>query len=92
MTTLQLKIDLPERFAREVKAAGLLTPEGIKQLLQDAMRRRAGEMLITAANNAAQAGGEAPSMDELVSDAKEVRAARKVARKILRWWFSTAMW
>lgn len=80
MTTLELKLDLPTRFAREAQAAGLLTPESIKLLLQDALRRRAGEALITAANNAALAGGEAPSMDELVNDVKAVRAARKATR------------
>jgi hypothetical protein len=82
MTILELKLDLPARLAREAQAAGLLTPEGITQLLQDAMRRRAGETLIAAANHAAQAGGEAPSMVELVEDVKVVRTARKAARKI----------
>lgn len=80
MTTLELKLDLPTRLAREAQAAGLLTPESIRQLLQDAMRRRAGEVLMTAAHNAAKAGGEVPSMDELVNDVKNVRAARKAAR------------
>ncbi len=41
MTRLELKLDLPARLAREARAAGLLTPEGITQLLQDAIRRRA---------------------------------------------------
>lgn len=31
MTTLRLKLDLPDRLAREAQAAGLLTPEAIKQ-------------------------------------------------------------
>lgn len=81
MTTLELKLDLPTRLAREAQAAGLLTPESIKQLLQDAIRRKAGEALIAAANNAANAGGDAPSLDELVNDVKEVRSARKKARR-----------
>jgi len=81
MTTLELKLNLPDRFAREVQAAGLLTSDSIKKLLQEAMRRRAGESLITAANNAAQAGGEIPSMDELIEDVKSVRTARKAAKK-----------
>lgn len=80
MTTLEVKLTLPDRFAKEAQAAGLLTPDSIKKLLQDALRRRAGEALITAANNAAQAGGEAPSMDTLVEDVKSVRSARKAAK------------
>jgi hypothetical protein len=83
MTTLELKLDLPAPLVREAQAAGLLTPESIKQLLQDAIRRRAGEALIAAANHAARAGGEAPSMDELVEDVKAVRKARKIARQTL---------
>jgi hypothetical protein len=81
MTMLELRLDLPPRLAREAQAAGLLTPESIAQLLQDAIRRRAGETLIAAANHAGQAGGEAPSIDELVEDVKAVRAARKAARQ-----------
>ncbi len=45
MTTLELKLDLPARLARGAQVAGLLTPEGTKQLLQDAMRRRAKELI-----------------------------------------------
>ncbi|MDZ7923281.1 MAG: hypothetical protein U5M23_04325 [Marinagarivorans sp.] len=82
MTTLELKLDLPTRFAREAQAAGLLTPESIKLLLQDALRRRAGEALINAANNAALAGGEEPSLDDLVDDVKAVRIARKAKRNV----------
>ena len=81
MTRLELKLDMPARLAREARAAGLLTPESITQLLQDAIRRRAGEMLIAAANRAGQVGGEAPSMDELVEDVKAIRAARKTAKQ-----------
>ena len=80
MTRLELKLDLPARLAREARAAGLLTPESITQLLQDAIRRRAGETLIAAANRARQVGGETPSMDELVEDVKAIRAARKTAK------------
>ena len=81
MSTMQVKLDIPVRLAREAQAAGLLTPIGIKQVLQEAMRRRAGETLIAAAQRAGKAGGEAPDMDELVAEVKAVRAARKRANK-----------
>ena len=77
MTTLELTLNLPSQLAREAKSAGLLTPESITQLLKDAMRRRAGQALITAAHQAAQAGGIPPSMDSIVADVKAVRATRK---------------
>lgn len=41
MTTLEVKLDLPDRLAREAQAAGLLTPKALRELLKDAMRRRA---------------------------------------------------
>lgn len=81
MSTMQVKLDIPVRLAREAQAAGLLTPTGIKQVLQDAMRRRAGETLIAAAQRASQAGGEPPDMDEIVAEVKAVRAERKRASK-----------
>jgi hypothetical protein len=40
MTTLEVRLDLPDRLAREAEAAGLLTPKGLSRLLKDAMRQR----------------------------------------------------
>ena len=77
----QVKLDIPVRLAREAQAAGLLTPKGIQQVLKEAMRRRAGEVLIAAAQRAGKAGGDAPDMDELVDEVRAVRAARKRAGK-----------
>jgi hypothetical protein len=79
MSTMQVKLDIPVRLAREAQAAGLLTPTGIKQVLQEAMRRRAGETLIAAANRAGKAGGDEPDMDQIVASVKSARAARKRA-------------
>jgi hypothetical protein len=42
MTTLELKLNLPDRLAREAQAGGRLTPDALAQLLKDAMRRRPG--------------------------------------------------
>jgi hypothetical protein len=81
MTTLKLKLELPDRLVRDAKSAGLLTQESIARLLKDAVRLRAGKMLIEAANQAARAGGEPPSMEEIVADVKAVRAARKKTSK-----------
>ena len=50
MTTLELKLNLPDRLAREAQAAGLLTPEALSQMLKDAMRRRAGHALLAGAD------------------------------------------
>ena len=80
MSTMQVKLEIPVRLAREAQAAGLLTPTGIKQVLQEAMRRRAGQALIAGAQRAAASGGEPPDMDMIVAEVKAVRAAHRVSR------------
>jgi len=81
MTTLQVKLDLPDRLAREAKAAGLLTPESLSQLLKQALRRRAGQALLAGAARAAQAGSKPMSMEEIQVEVNAVRRARKTAKR-----------
>ncbi|MBL8502894.1 MAG: hypothetical protein JNL78_05605 [Rhodocyclaceae bacterium] len=77
MTTLELKLNLPDRLAREAQAAGLLTPEALAQLLKDAMRRRAGQTLLAGAARATAAGSKPMSMKEIQAEVAAVRRARK---------------
>jgi hypothetical protein len=77
MTTLELKLNLPDRLAREVQAAGLLTPEALTDLLKDAMRRRAAQALLGGAERASKAGSKPLSMDEIQAEVNAVRRARR---------------
>ena len=77
MTSLELKLNLPDRLAREAKAAGLLAPDALAQLLKDAMRRRAGQTLPAGAARATAAGSKVMSMKEIQAEVKAVRHARK---------------
>jgi hypothetical protein len=77
MTTLELKLNLPDRLAREAQAAGLLTPDALTQLLKDAMRRRAGQALLAGAARATQSGSKPLSMKEIQAEVNTVRHARK---------------
>ncbi len=77
MTPLELKLNLPDRLAREAQAAGLLTPEALSQLLKDAMRRRAGQALLAGAARATQAGSKPMAMKEIQAEVNAVRRARK---------------
>ena len=77
MTNLELKLNLPDRLAREAQAAGLLTPEALSRLLKDAMRQRAGRALLAGAALAARAGNRPMSMNEIQSEVSAVRRARK---------------
>lgn len=77
MTTLELKLNLPDRLAREAQAAGLLTPEALSDLLKDAMRRRAAQALLAGAERASKTGSKLLAMDEIQSEVSAVRRARR---------------
>ena len=81
MTTLELKLKLPDRLAREAQAAGLLTPEALSQLLKEAMRRRAGQALLAAAARAAKAKSRPLSLEEIQAEVNAVRRARKAGKR-----------
>lgn len=77
MTTLEVKLDLPERLAREAQAAGLLTPRALRQMLQDAMRRHAAQALLAAAEQATQSGSKPMSMRAIQAEVDAVRRQRR---------------
>lgn len=77
MTTLELKLNLPDRLAREAQAAGLLTPEALSDLLKDAMRRRAAQTLLAGAARASKVGSKPLSMDEIQYEVNAVRRTRR---------------
>ena len=77
MTTLEVKLDLPDRLAREARAAGLLMPEALSQLLKDAMLRRAAQSLLAGAAYATDSGSKALSMKEIQAEVDLVRQARR---------------
>lgn len=77
MTTLEVKLDLPDRLAREAQAAGLLTSKALAQLLRDEMRRQAAQALLAGAARATAAGSKPLSMEEIQAEVNAVRAARR---------------
>ena len=81
MTTLEVKLNLSDRLAREAQAAGLLTPEALAQLLKDAMRKQAAQALLDGAARATEAGAKPLSMDEIQGEVNAVRRARQSAKR-----------
>ncbi len=77
MATLELKLNLPDRLAREAQAAGLLKPEALARMLKDAMRRRAGQTLLAGAARATAAGSVPLSMKDIQAEVNAVRRSRK---------------
>lgn len=80
MTTLEVTLDLPDRLAREARAAGLLTPKALSGLLKDAMQRRAAQALLDGAARATAAGSAPLSMKALQAEVNSVRQARRAAK------------
>ena len=76
MSSLELKLDLPDKLAREAEASGLLTPEAIEALLRAEIRRRRVNKLFDAADRMA-------ALDEPLTEAEveaEIAAVREARR------------
>ena len=82
MTTLEVKLDLPDRLAREALAAGLLTPNALREMVKDAMRRRAAQALLAGAARASAAGSKPLSMKAIQAEVNSVRRQRKAKRNL----------
>ena len=75
MTTLQ--IELPDDTARAARAAGLLTPQALDRLLNEALRKReAANALLSIADRVAAAGIAPMPMEEINAEVKAARAER----------------
>ncbi|HEY6455573.1 MAG TPA: hypothetical protein VIY90_09880 [Steroidobacteraceae bacterium] len=80
MTTIQ--IELPEATAQAARAAGLLTPQALARLLDEALKRRqAADALLSIAERVAAAGIPPMSMEEIDAEVKATRAERRTRQK-----------
>ena len=78
MTTIQ--IELPDATANAARDAGLLTPQALERLINDALRRKqAADSLLSIAERVAAAGIPPISMEEINAEVKAARAACAVA-------------
>lgn len=76
MTTIQ--IELSDATAEAARDAGLLTPEALEHIFQEALRRKqAADSLLSIAGRVAAAGVAPMSMEEINAEVKAARAARK---------------
>lgn len=74
MTTLELRLDLPDRLAEDATRLGLLEPETLRTLLREAVRNRRLAQLAEARERVAAAGIEPMSEDEILSEIDSYRA------------------
>ena len=80
MTTFELRLNLTDRLAREARAAGLLTPQALAQMVKDAVRKQAANTLHAGAARASKNGGRSMSMMEIQAEVDAVRRGSGVAR------------
>ena len=73
----EVMVKLPDELAQRAKRAGLLTDSAIQRLLEEAMRREAGQRLLQVAQRLQAAGVEPMSEDEIVAEVKAARAERR---------------
>ena len=76
MTTLEFKLDLPDRLVQDAARLGLLEPETLRTLLREAVRSRRLAQLAQARQRVAAAGIEPMSADEILAEVDAHRAAQ----------------
>ena len=69
MTTLQLKLTLPDQVAEEAKRAGLLTEKAVGRLIEEAVQRDAGKKLLDAMQKLRTANVPPLTEEEIAAEA-----------------------
>jgi len=77
MTTLEVKLKLPDSLASRAQAAGLLNSEAIGKLLADALRSNAFDEFLSTAEPVEAAGVAPLSPEEIEAEIKVYRAERR---------------
>jgi len=77
MTTLEVKLKLPDTLASQAKAAGLLNSEAIGKLLADALRSNAFDEFLSTAEPVETAGVAPLSPEEIEAEIEAYRAERR---------------
>ncbi len=77
MTTLEVKLKLPDALASQAQAAELLNSEAIGKLLADALRSNAFDEILSIAERVEAAGVAPLSPEEIEAEIKAYRAERR---------------
>jgi len=80
MTTLEVKLNLPDALANEARQAGLLTSEALERMLKNELRRCSGEQLLESAGKLAATGLPPLTEEEIEAEIQAARAERRARR------------
>lgn len=72
-----IEIRLPDELAQRAKSAGLLSDSAIQGLLEDAIRRQSGRLLLDVARSIHAANIPVMSDADIVAEVKAVRTERR---------------
>ena len=79
MTTLELKLNLPDDLAKRAQSAGLLTPEAIEAMLREHLKaQRMAELFVAMDRMAVVDEPPAMSPEEVAEEIRVMRAERRV--------------
>ena len=73
MTSIDLKLELPDKLAREAEEAGLLTPRALARLLREGVRRQALRRITEGTERVRKAGIRPLSLAEIQREVDKVR-------------------
>ena len=77
MTTLDIKLNLPDSLAQEAARMGLLEPDSLQALLREAVRSRRIARLAEARRKIAAAGIPPLTLEEIQAEIEADRAERR---------------
>ena len=81
MKRVQLELNLPDDLAKYAESAGLLTPEALEELIQEEVRRRAWDHLMSIADRSAALGLTPMTEEEVQAEIDAVRAEKRRRRE-----------
>ena len=80
MTTLELKLTLPDELAQRAQSAGLLTAQAIEAMLREQLKKQAGDALRTLWSRLPREELTPELEQEIVEEVRAYRNERKRTR------------
>lgn len=76
MTTLEVRLELPDNLAKAAEDAGLLAPEALEKIIAEALRRQNFDKLLSVTDRVEAAGLPPMSAEELNAEIQACRMER----------------
>lgn len=74
---MEITLNLPDELARRAQNEGLLSTEAMQRMLEDTLRRAAGQRLLEIADRVHAAGIAPMSEEEINAEVKAYRAEKR---------------